>query len=398
MLTRIQQKLLADHRLQEIHAKVESESRLTEEDAMRLYEVRDLNALAFLASIPRERKNGNKAYYILNRHINYSNLCILSCQFCSFAKKKRDAEAYEFTIEEMVGKATSALGMGITEIHMVGGLHPSWKFDHYEALLRALKKIDPRLHLKTFTAIEILHLAWMGKLNVAETLEQLHAAGLDSLTGGGAEIFSQRVRDQICRGKETAEEWLDVHRTWHRMGGRSTCTMLYGHVETIAERVDHLKRLRALQDETRGFTAFIPLPFHAENNKLSHIPEPTGFENLRNLAIARLYLDNFDHIKCYWINHSLKLAQISLSHGVDDLDGTVLEEKIYHMAGAKTPQEQTASELVKAIREAGRIPVQRDSLYNEIARPKDEKPAAAPDETTLSPGHNPATESNLATA
>ena len=366
MITRLQKQILETNRLMDIYEKISSEKRLTEEDALNLYRVRDLNVLGFLANIVREQKNGNKAYYILNRHLNYSNICILSCQFCSFAKKKRDAEAYEFTIEEMVEKVTMSLSLGITEIHIVGGLHPTWKFDHYEKLLKALKAIDPQLHLKAFTAIEILHLAWVGKMDIKGTLERLHAAGLDSLPGGGAEVFSERVRDQICRGKETAREWLDVHRTWHEMGGRSTCTMLYGHVETIEERVDHLKQLRALQDETGGFTAFIPLPFHNENNQLSHIPEPTGFENLRNLAIGRLYFDNFDHIKCYWINHGLKLAQVSLSYGVDDLDGTVVEEKIYHMAGAKTPQEQTADELVKAIRETGREPIQRDSFYHPI--------------------------------
>lgn len=367
MMTRLMRRMLDENKLNDIHDKVAGSVRLNEEDALRLYQVRDLNVLGMLANIVRERKNGNKAYYILNRHINYSNICILSCQFCSFAKKKREADAYEFTIDEMVEKATKALEIGITELHMVGGLHPSLKFDHYERMLQTLKKVDSRLHLKAFTAIEILHLAWIGKMNVATVLERLRAAGLDSLPGGGAEIFSQRVRDQICRGKETAEEWLEVHRTWHRMKGRSTCTMLYGHVETIEERVDHLSRLRSLQDEMGGFTAFIPLPFHAENNHLSHIPEPSGFENLRNLAIARLYLDNFDHIKCYWINHGLKLAQVSLNYGVDDLDGTVLEEKIYHMAGAQTPQQQTANELIQSIRETGREPIQRDSLYGEIS-------------------------------
>jgi len=369
MITRLKQRMIEQSGLKNIHEKLENGARLAEQDALRLYEVRDLNVLGLLANIIRERKNGSRAFYILNRHINYSNICILSCQFCSFAKKRRDAGAYEFTIEEMAGKTSQALQLGITEIHMVGGLHPSWKFEHYEEMMRAIKSIDPKLHLKAFTAIEILHLAWIGKLKIQEVLERLRTAGLDSLPGGGAEIFSQRVRDQICRGKESAEEWLDVHRTWHRMGGRSTCTMLYGHVETIEERVDHLRKLRVLQDETGGFTAFIPLPFHSENNRLSHVPEPTGFENLRNLAIARLYLDNFDHIKCYWISHGLKLAQVSLSYGVDDIDGTVLEEKIYHMAGATTPQEQTAAELVKAIRETGRIPVQRDSLYREIPVP-----------------------------
>ncbi len=362
----IRERVFSQNNLLEIYEKVVQGMRLHEKDVAHLYGVRDLNALGLLANMVREQKNGNKAYYILNRHINYSNICILSCQFCSFAKKKRDADAYEFTMDEMVEKVSQAQALGITEVHIVGGLHPSWKFESYEDILRALKRVNSQLHLKAFTAIEILHLAWIGRMKVPAVLERLRAAGLDSLPGGGAEIFSQRVRDQICRGKETAEEWLDVHRTWHRMGGRSTCTMLYGHVETLAERVDHLRRLRMLQDETSGFTAFIPLPFHAENNRLSYLQEPTGFENLRNLAIARIYLDNIDHIKCYWINHGLKLAQVSLSYGVDDLDGTVLEEKIYHMAGAKTPQEQTIHDLVKIIREAGRIPVQRDSLYREI--------------------------------
>ncbi len=366
LMNRLIQQTLRHGGLESIFDKVEEGQRLSDTEAALLYESRDLNALGWLANRVRERRNGNRAYYIVNRHLNYSNICILACQFCSFARRRRDDGAYEYTIEEMVAKVADSLRTGLTEIHIVGGLHPTWKFDHYEQMLRELKTLDPRLHLKAFTAIEILHLAWIGKQGVPATLERLRAAGLDSLTGGGAEIFSQRVRDQICRGKETAAEWLDVHRTWHRMGGRSTCTMLYGHVETIPERIEHLRLLRELQDETGGFTAFVPLPFHAENNRLGHIPEPSGFENLRNLAIGRLYLDNFDHIKCYWINHGLKLAQVSLSYGVDDLDGTVLEEKIYHMAGAHTPQEHTAEELKRAIREAGRDPVQRDSLYQEI--------------------------------
>jgi aminodeoxyfutalosine synthase len=398
MLTKLQTRLLRDNQLEGIYEKVVNQTRLQEVDALSLYQTRDLQTLGFLANLVRERKNGNQAFYILNRHLNYSNICVLSCQFCSFAKKKRDPEAYEYSLEQMVEKVSQALQIGITEIHMVGGLHPSWKFEHYEEILRTLKKIDPRLHLKAFTAIEILHLAWIGKMSVEKVLERLRAAGLDSLPGGGAEIFSQRVRDQICRGKETAEEWLDVHRTWHRMGGRSTCTMLYGHVETIPERVEHLHRLRNLQEETQGFTAFIPLPFHAENNRLSQIPEPSGFENLRNLAIARIYLDNFDHIKCYWINHGLKLAQVSLSYGVDDLDGTVLEEKIYHMAGAQTPQQQTMEELVKAIQETGRTPVQRDSLYAPIHTHSSQVCATPSEGTTKQPGRNWASESNLATA
>jgi aminodeoxyfutalosine synthase len=232
--------------------------------------------------------------------------------------------------------------------------------------VRALKALDPRLHLKAFTAIEILHLTWVAKLSVPEVLAALREAGLGSLTGGGAEIFDPEVRDVICHAKETAAEWQDVHRAWHQMGGRSTCTMLIGHVEQPHHRVDHLRQLRALQDETGGFTAFVPLAFHPANNKLSHLTGPSGFDMLRTMAIARIYLDNIDHIKAYWILMGMKLAQVALSFGADDIDGTVMEEKIYHMAGATTPQEMARNELVHAIREAGRQPVQRDSLYRPV--------------------------------
>src|SRR5206468_4700460 len=238
-------------------------------------------------------------------------------------------------------------------------------------MLRELKKLDPNLHLKAFTAIEILHLSWVGKRSVPETLAALRDAGLGSLTGGGAEIFDPEVRNVICHAKESAEEWLDIHRTWHKMGGRSTCTMLIGHVEKEHHRVDHMRRLRELQDETGGFTAFVPLAVHPENNKLSHLPGPSGCDLLKTLAIARIYLDNIAHIKAYWILMGMKLAQVSLSYGVDDIDGTVIEEKIYHMAGAKTPQQMAREDLIRAIREAGREPVQRDSLYRAVAR-KDE--------------------------
>jgi aminodeoxyfutalosine synthase len=245
------------------------------------------------------------------------------------------------------------------------------------------------------------HLAWLSKKTMPQVLEALREAGLDSLPGGGAEIFDARVRDQICHAKETADEWLAVHRTWHKMGGRSTCTMLYGHVETHAHRVDHMRRLRELQDETGGFTAFVPLPFHPENTQLAHLPRATGFDSLRTLAIARIYLDNFDHIKAYWIVHGLKLAQVSLAFGVDDIDGTVLEEKIYHMAGAKTPEEQTREILERIIREAGRIPVQRDSLYRpiRIGEPSDVgRVPARGGEDAANPGQSPLLEKNLATA
>jgi aminodeoxyfutalosine synthase len=359
-------KLIQRSELRGICEKVEAGQRINEDDCLRLFRSHDLAAIGAMAHLVRERKHGNLAYYILNRHINYSNICILDCDFCSFYRRRRDAGAYEYNLPQMIEKAQEALKLGITEIHIVGGLHPSFKWDYYVEMLRELKKLDANLHLKAFTAIEILHLSWVGKRSVPETLAALREAGLGSLTGGGAEIFDAEVRTVICHAKETAEEWLDVHRTWHKMGGRSTCTMLIGHVEKDQHRVDHMRRLRELQDETGGFTAFVPLAFHPENNKLSHLTGPSGYDLLKTLAIARLYLDNIDHIKAYWVLMGMKLAQVSLSYGVDDLDGTVIEEKIYHMAGAKTPQQMAREELVTAIREAGCEPVQRDSLYRAI--------------------------------
>ena len=359
-------KLLERSELRDIYEKVEAGQRINEADGLRLYASHDLAAIGAMANLVRERKNGNVAYYILNRHINYSNICILDCDFCAFYRRRREAGAYEYNLPQMIEKAREALTLGITEIHIVGGLHPLFKWDYYIEMLRSLKALDPNLHLKAFTAIEILHLSWVGKRSVPETLAALREAGLGSLTGGGAEILDPEVRKVICHAKESAEEWLDVHRTWHKMGGRSTSTMLIGHVEQDHHRVDHLRRLRELQDETGGFTAFVPLAFHPENTKLPDLPGPSGYDMLKTLAIARIYLDNIDHIKAYWVLMGLKLAQVSLSHGVDDMDGTVIEEKIYHMAGAKTPQEMACAELVKAIREAGREPVQRDSLYRPV--------------------------------
>ncbi|HEY6167995.1 MAG TPA: aminofutalosine synthase MqnE [Verrucomicrobiae bacterium] len=358
--------LLKQSSLRDLHDKVAAGERLSETDALRLFETKDLNALGALADFARERKVGNCASYIVNRYLNYSNYCILSCQFCSFARKKRDKDGFELSIEQMVEKAREALRLGITELHIVGGLHPSLPFSYYTDMLKALRALDSRLQLKCFTAIEILHLAWLARRSVEETLRELKAAGLDSLTGGGAEIFRKEVRSQIAKGKESAAEYLDVHRTWHRMGGRSTCTMLYGHVESLADRVDHLRQLRALQDETHGFTGFVPLPYQPENNDIPVHAPPTGFDSLRTIAVARLYLDNFDHITAYWVGMGLKLAQVALSYGADDLHGTIIEEHIFHMAGATSPQAQTEAEMVKAIREAGRVPVQRNTFYEAI--------------------------------
>jgi aminodeoxyfutalosine synthase len=358
--------LLKHSELRDLHEKVAAGVRISEEDAMRLLTCRDINAVGAIADQVRERKVGNRATYILNRYINYSNYCILSCQFCAFARKKRDADGFELTIEQMVQKAREALALGITELHIVGGLHPSLPFSYYTGMLRGLKALDARLQLKCFTAIEVLHLAWLARKPVRDTLVELRAAGLDSLTGGGAEIFRAEVRATIARGKESAAEYLDVHRTWHQLGGRSTCTMLYGHIESLEDRVDHLRQLRALQDETRGFTGFIPLAYQPDNNGIPVMHAPTGYDSLRTLAVSRIYLDNFDHITAYWVGLGMRLAQVALSYGADDLHGTILEEHIFHMAGATSPQLQTEQNMIRAIREAGREPVQRDTFYEPI--------------------------------
>jgi aminodeoxyfutalosine synthase len=406
--------------LRDLYDKVAAGERISEADALRLFESKDLNALGAIADLARQKKEGNRASYIINRYLNYSNYCILSCQFCSFARKKRDADGFELTIPQMVEKAREALKLGITELHIVGGLHPSLPFSYYVDMLKALSALNPgsagvspassdaansetrrqdaaapRLHLKCFTAIEILHLAWLAKKTVEQTLRELKDAGLESLTGGGAEIFRKEVRSAIAKGKESAEEYLDVHRTWHRMGGRSTCTMLYGHVESLADRVDHLRQLRALQDETHGFVGFVPLPYQPENNDIPVQTPPTGFDALRTIAVSRIYLDNFDHITAYWVGMGLKLAQVALSYGADDLHGTIIEEHIFHMAGATSPQLQTEADMVKAIREAGRTPVQRNTFYEPI-KVWDAAPSAI--EAEPPSGKSRVLEDNLATA
>jgi len=407
--------------LRDIYDKVAAGERISDADALRLFEARDLNAVGAIADFARRKKVGDRASYILNRYVNYSNYCILSCQFCSFAKKKRDADGFQFSVEEIVQKAREALKLGITELHIVGGLHPSLPFSYYTDMLKALRALNNaagcavpsapmgsqtstgahgvarptnKLHLKCFTAIEILHLAWLAKKSVEETLRELEAAGLDSLTGGGAEIFRKEVRSAIARGKESAEEYLDVHRTWHRMGGRSTCTMLYGHVESLADRVDHLRQLRALQDETHGFVGFVPLAYQPVDNDIPVENPPTGFDSLRTIAISRIYLDNFDHITAYWVGLGLKLAQVALSYGADDLHGTIIEEHIFHMAGATSPQLQTEVDMLKAIREAGRTPVQRNTFYEPIKILADGHQA----EPAENSGHSKVLEDNLATA
>lgn len=355
-----------------IREKVKAGQRLGSDEGLYLFEKADLHPLGRLADEVRERKVGKRASYVVNRYLNYSNVCLLSCQFCAFAKKRRDPGMFEFSVEEMKEAAQKSVAQGITEIHIVGGLHPSLPYSFYLEMLRSLASLEPRPILKVFTAIEIRHLAErVAQKPIAEVLQDLQEAGLGSLTGGGAEIFDAGVRDRICRGKETAEEWLEVHRIWHRMGGRSTATMLYGHVETAAHRVQHLERLRQLQDETGGFTGFVPFAFEPSQTRLAElgkIRRVSPLEELRVLAASRLILDNFDHITAYWISTGLPLAQVALSYGADDLHGTIEEEKIFHMAGAQTPLGQTRENLERAIREAGRQPVQRDTYYEPVLK------------------------------
>ena len=361
----------SDNRLEPIHDKVLSEERLSFDDGKILYESPDLIGVGYLANIVRERKNGNTAYFNINQHIDYTNVCILHarCHFCAFARKDIETEgAWELSVDDFLAKAMHSIEQGCTEIHSVGGHHPNLPFDYYLRLLRTLKEQMPQVHLKFFTASEIHHLARISKLSIKDTLEALREAGLDSMPGGGAEIFAPETRDKICSGKISAEVWLDIHCQAHELGIPSNATMLYGHIETTEDRVDHLIRLRETQDKSGGFITFIPLAFHPENTRLGHLPSTSGITDLRNIAVSRLMLDNFPHIRAYWIMVGLKMAQIGLNFGADDIHGTVTEEKITHMAGAKTPQVITADEIKRLICEAGRVPVERDTLYNEIIR------------------------------
>jgi len=354
----------------QIRDKIRDGEPLSFDDGVALYRHPNLLEIGGLGNEVRERLHGDRTYFNRNLHINATNVCVASCMFCSFARlKPGDAGAYTMSHQEAWDKlgARIAAGDPLTEVHIVNGLHDGLPFEYYEELLRGLKRIKPSIHLKAFTAVEIFFFHRHFGLPVLAVLERLRAAGMDSLPGGGAEIFAPRVRKKICDDKCTGDEWLQVHRTAHQLGLRSNCTMLYGHIETDEDRVEHLLRLRALQDETGGFQTFIPLAFHPDNNALMRLPGPTGTDDLRTYAVSRLLLHNIPHIKAYWIMLGIKTAQTALWFGADDLDGTVQEEKIYHMAGAETPQAMTPAEIVRLIRSAGRVPVERDTLYNVIA-------------------------------
>lgn len=346
--------------------KVKAEERLSYDEGRQLYNSNDILALGYLANIVRNRLNGDNTFFIYNQHINYSNICTNLCKFCAFGREKDSDLAYEMSVEQVKQKVRDRLDEPITEVHMVGGIHPELPFEYYLELLRGIKEVKPALHIQAFTCVEIAHFAGLAGKSVEETLELLMDAGLGSLPGGGAEVFSPRIRELTCEKKLSGREWLDISKIAHRLGLNTNATMLYGHIETIEERLEHLQALRAAQDETKGFLAFIPLSFHPKNTAMSDLSRTTGIDDLKNIAVARLFLDNFPHIKAYWVMIGPQMAQIALSFGADDMDGTVKEEVITHMAGAETDQAIGSTTLVRLIKEAGRIPVQRDTLYNVI--------------------------------
>jgi aminodeoxyfutalosine synthase len=351
--------------LEQIKKKTAAGQRLTREDGIALFRSHDLLSLGRMASLAAARKHGDRVYFVQNMHINPTNLCINRCKFCAFSRSRGEDGAYEMSIDDILAKARTA-EKGVREFHIVSGLHPDLPFSWYLDMLRSLKREFPHIHLKAFTAVEIDYLAKLGKLDLRRTLEQLRDAGLGSLPGGGAEIFSPGVRNTLCAEKISGDRWLEVMEKAHSIGLKSNATMLYGHVETIEDRVDHLLKLRDLQDRTGGFQAFIPLSFHSRNTEIKKNAFTTGFDDLKTLAVSRLLLDNFDHIKAYWIMLGEKITQISLSFGVDDIDGTVVEERITKMAGGTTEGCMTKDELIDLIRRAGRVPVERDTVYNTV--------------------------------
>ena len=351
-----------------ILAKVRNGERLSLDDGRQLYEHPNLLAVGFLANIVRERVNGNQAFFIYNQHINYSNICTNLCKFCAFGKEKGHTQAYEMSLETIKAKVRQRLDEPISEIHMVGGIHPDLPFSYYIDALRGIKEVRPEVHIQAFTCVEIHHLAQLAGKPIDQTLEDLKAAGLGSMPGGGAEVFSPRVRQLTCERKLSGEGWIEVAKTAHRAGLYTNATMLYGHIETIDERLEHLDALRHAQDETGGFLAFIPLAFHPKHTEMAEHTSTTGVNDLKNIAVSRLMLDNFPHIKAYWVMIGPKLAQVALAFGADDMDGTVKEEVITHMAGAETEQALGHKTLIRLIQEAGREPVQRDTLYNVLAR------------------------------
>ena len=361
---------IASAGLRDIADKLDGGTRLDLEDGVRLFACPDLLAVGWLANREREKRHGERTFFNHNIRLEATNVCVASCLFCAFARlQPGDEGAYTMSHEQAWGKLRERADQPLTEVHVVNGLHPDLPWDYYLELLRGFKRIRPDIHLKCFTAVEIAFFAGLYGMTDEQVLRDLMDAGLDSLPGGGAEVFAERVRRKICHDKADADRYLAIHRLAHRLGMRSNVTMLYGHIETDEERVDHMLRARALQDETGGFQAFIPLAFHPDNNQMRKLPAPTAADTLRVHAVARLVLDNVPHVKAFWIATGVGVAQTSLWFGVDDLDGTVQEERIYHMAGAPTPEAMTPAEISRLIRIAGREPVERDTLYNVVSQP-----------------------------
>ena len=358
---------LIDRALEPIAQKVLAGERLSREDGIALYASRDLVGIGQMADHARRRVNGDRVYFMVNRHINPTNICENRCKFCAFSRSKGQDGAYEMTLDEIVRAAEDAVPDGAYEIHIVGGLHPDWPFEFYVDMVRRLREaLPPHVIIQAFTAVEIEYYAQISGLSTLEVLQQLKEAGLDAMPGGGAEIFSERTRLAAWEKKTSADDWLRIHGEAHSIGIKTNCTMLYGHIEHLDERIDHLIRLREQQDVSGGFLAFIPLAFHPLNTELSDLPGTTGYDDLKTLAISRLMLDNIPHIKAFWIMVGLKVAQLSTVFGVDDIDGTVVEEKITHMAGATTPEALSKDDLVRLIVETGHVPVERDTLYTVV--------------------------------
>jgi aminodeoxyfutalosine synthase len=359
---------IEDRRLLPLLEKVEARKRLSYEDGLTLFRSPDLLAIGYMANLVRERLHGQITYFNVNRHINPTDVCVASCRLCAFGKKAKDPNAYTMSLEQVWEVAGKGYAEAVTEFHIVGGLHPELSLDWFCEMIAGLKQRYADVHLKAFTMVEVAYLAKRARLSIQETLLRLKAAGVDSLPGGGAEIFSERVRRIICDHKIDGQEWLDTARLAHGIGLKSNCTMLYGHLETAEDLVDHLVKLRAVQDETNGFVTFIPLAFHPDNTALSHLPKTSGFNDLKQIAIARLMLDNIPHVKAYWVMMTPGVAQIAQRFGANDIDGTVVEEKIYHDAGAQTTQHLRRQDLLRLIRESGREPVERDTAYRPVTR------------------------------
>jgi aminodeoxyfutalosine synthase len=354
--------------LAKIRHKVLSGKRLTEADASELFKSDNIFLLASLASHVAEKKNGKKAYFVRNRHINPTNICVNRCRFCAFSRSKGQEGAYGMTVSEILKKLRAEkLKIPYSELHIVGGLHPDWPFTYYLELVSSIKKEFPKLHIKAFTAVEIDYFSKISGLSIEETLKSLKRCGLRSMPGGGAEIFSPAIRNSLCPEKISGERWLEVMAAAHKVGLRTNATMLYGHIESFEDRIDHMMKLRKLQDKTGGFQAFIPLAYHPKNTEIKG-SYTSGIDDLKTIAISRLYLDNFDHIKAYWVMLGEKISQLALKFGADDIDGTIIEEKITHSAGALTGEHLTAEQLSELIKKAGRIPVERDSFYRKVKR------------------------------